>query len=138
MDAILAHAVKHGASDIHFKSGDTPSYRIDGALHSVKSDRLMPAHTEAICAMLLEPMVTPEETARLQEYDSAYSLEGVGRFRVNVYRQRGTVAAVCRIIPTRIKNLEELGLPSILGELTKHRQGLEPARLSPAHQQSRD
>lgn len=124
MDAILAHAVKHGASDIHFKSGDTPSYRIDGALHSVKSDRLMPAHTEAICAMLLEPMVTPEETARLQEYDSAYSLEGVGRFRVNVYRQRGSLCCILRVIPQTVPTIESMGLPETIRKLAETERGL--------------
>lgn len=124
MDTILAHAVQHGASDIHFKAGAVPTYRIDGTLRPVKCDPLKPEQTEQICRTLLEPMVTAEEVARIHEYDSAYSLDGVGRFRVNAYRQRGSLCCILRIIPQDIPTIDGLGLPDPVRQLAEHERGM--------------
>lgn len=124
MDALLAHGVQHGASDIHFKAGDRPAYRIDGTLRPVKCDRLMPADTEAICANLLKPDVAPEGLILIQEHDASYSLDGVGRFRVNVYRQRGSLSCILRVIPREVPSIEGMQLPATVQELAGNERGM--------------
>ena len=88
MDQLLTHGVRSGASDIHFKVGDRPAYRIDGVLRPVKYDTLSPTHTRAIATQLIGEDAKLDE---IQEYDTSYSVDGVGRFRVNIYRQRGSL-----------------------------------------------
>src|SRR5688572_23374634 len=98
---LLTGGVQHGASDIHFKAGDPPSYRINGALIPARYDRLKPAATEAICKHLMRASDLEESIDQLQECDTSFSIPGVSRFRVNIYRQRGSLAAVLRIIPSK-------------------------------------
>jgi twitching motility protein PilT len=123
MDALLGHGVQLGASDIHFKAGDRPAYRINGQLRPVKCDRLMPNDTESIVASLLH-RVSADELAAIQEYDSSYSLDGVGRFRVNVYRQRGSLSCILRIIPREVPSIEGMQLPATIQKLAEEERGM--------------
>jgi twitching motility protein PilT len=124
MDALLGHGVQLGASDIHFKAGDRPAYRINGQLRPVKCDRLMPADTQAICASLLQRAATSGDLGAIQEFDSSYSLEGIGRFRVNVYRQRGSLSCILRVIPREVPTIEGMQLPATVQKLAEEERGM--------------
>ena len=88
LDQVLADAVRRGASDVHIKVGSPPFMRIDGELVHASDEIVQPADTERI-AFAIMPKVRAEEFIATNEADFAYSLNGVGRFRVNVFRQRG-------------------------------------------------
>lgn len=120
---LLAEARQRGASDVHLSVGIPPKCRIHGILEEMNGDRLMPEDTEK----LIQPMLTQHTAETLMEkgeVDFSYSTPDLGRFRVNIFKQRGTYAAVLRLINTEIPTPEQLGLPhSILG-LTEKRRGL--------------
>lgn len=120
---LLAEARQRGASDVHLSVGIPPKCRIHGVLEEMNGDRLMPEDTEK----LIQPMLTQRTAETLMEkgeVDFSYSAPDLGRFRVNIFKQRGTYAAVLRLINTEIPTPEQLGLPrSILG-LTEKRRGL--------------
>jgi twitching motility protein PilT len=124
MDQLLAHGVKTGASDLHFLVGDRPSYRIDGALRPVKYASLTPADTRQICQTLLGNEAGEDALDELQEHDCSYSIEGVARFRVNIYRQRGSLCCILRVIPTAVPTLEQLELPPAVRRLAEEERGL--------------
>ncbi len=124
LDRLLAHGVKNGASDLHFLVGDRPSFRVDGRLCHVKSDPLRPADTRRLCEILLGEAQAREKLDALQEHDCSYSVDGIGRFRVNLFRQRGSLCAILRVIPTEIPTLEELGLPARVQKLAEEERGL--------------
>ena len=81
MDRLLEHAVKTGASDIHFLVGNRPSFRIDGTLRPLKHAGLDPADTSQVVLNLLGES-DPQRLSEIQEHDTSYSVEGVARFRV--------------------------------------------------------
>ena len=122
---LLAQGVRAGASDVHFRPGARPSYRI--------RKRLIPSRNF--------PVLTPQDTAELaqevvqgsavaagfdglREVDLSYAVAGLARFRVNVYRQRGSLGLVFRIIPNEIPTLEALGLPPIVQHIANVDRGL--------------
>lgn len=111
-------------SDIHVMVGVQPTLRLDGQLIPVEgTPNLNPEQAEA----LVLPLLTAEQKLYFEqnkELDFGYQFRDVGRFRVNVYNQQGTVAAAFRLIPKTIRSLDELGLPPILHEFTKYKQGL--------------
>ena len=121
---LLAAGLKHGASDIHLKVGDPPMYRVNGQLAPLKYDKLRPADTEALAEMLIRDPEVKGRLAEVQEYDTSYSLAGHGRFRVNVYRQRGSISIILRVIPTEVPTIEGLGLPPILNDIAGYDRGL--------------
>ena len=121
---LLAVGVKNGASDIHFRPGDAPTYRVNGALHPLGQAKLSPAHTLEIAKLIISDLATKENLAELQEYDGSYSLPGAARFRVAIYRQRGTLAIVLRIIPPQPPTLESLGMPPVLQKIAAYERGL--------------
>jgi len=124
IERIIKAAVERGASDLHIKAGDLFRARIDGKLVPLTKQRLTPEQTRAIALKL---MTTDEDRARLdtfKDYDCSWGMPGVGRFRVNVLRQRSSIMIVMRVIPFAIPSLEQLGLPGVLAQLTEHRSGL--------------
>jgi twitching motility protein PilT len=121
---ILVSGVRHGVSDIHFRPGAPPLFRITGKMVPLKGDRLLPSHTEAIAKVLLGQMGDRIDLRDVQEYDTSYSVPGVSRFRVNIYRQRGSLAIVARIIPTVIPTMEQLGLPPVIEKIADEERGL--------------
>jgi len=124
IDELLATAVQTGASDLHLKVGSYPMMRINGALAVCSEEkRLEREDTEAMADALFTPE-QHEKFVRAQEVDLAYSVPGLGRFRCNVFQQRGTVGLVLRVIPTRIKNIDELGLPAVLKRIAQEERGL--------------
>ena len=124
IDELLATAVQTGASDLHLKVGSYPMMRVNGALAVCSEEkRLDKEDTEAMADALFTPEQR-EKFLRVQEVDLAYSVPGLGRFRCNVFQQRGTVGLVLRVIPTRIKNIDELGLPPVLKRIAQEERGL--------------
>jgi twitching motility protein PilT len=124
IERIIKAAVERGASDLHIKAGDLFRARIDGKLVPLTKQRLTPEQTRAIALKL---MTTDEDRARLdtlKDYDCSWGMPGVGRFRVNILRQRSSFMIVMRVIPFAVPTLEQLGLPGILAQLTEHRAGL--------------
>ena len=111
LNEILKVAVKGGASDIHLKSGLPPMFRVDGALVPLKNgERIVPDDLQAAALSLMNP-VQKGRYEEKREADLAYSIAGLGRFRVNVFQQRGTVGIVFRVIPFGVKSAEQLHLP---------------------------
>ncbi len=124
LNEILAVAVKAKGSDIHIRTGLPPVVRIDGRLHPVpNAPRLTP---EMVSAMAEEMMNDRQKSifAEKWEVDLAYAVPGMGRFRVSVYRQRGTVAMVFRAISMIIPTLESLNLPPVIKKICQEERGL--------------
>jgi twitching motility protein PilT len=124
IDDLLRRAVDKRASDLHLKVGNHPYLRVDGALLPLADiPRITP---EEMLSMAFSMMTNRQkqkfkETAEL---DMAYGVAGLGRFRVNVFQQRGNVGMVLRVIPTKIRTIEELELPRILGQICEETRGL--------------
>src|SRR5262247_1490603 len=124
LNQLLQTAVASGASDLHLKVGSYPMMRVNGALIVASEEkRLDRTDTEAMASVLFSQEHL-EKFRRAQEVDLAYSVTGLGRFRCNVFQQRGTVGMVLRVIPTRIRNIDELGLPPVLKRIAEEERGL--------------
>lgn len=124
LNDILASALKAGASDIHLKAGLPPMFRVDGSLVPFReAKRLAP---EEIVRMAFGVMNDYQREKFRQNYelDLAYGVPGLGRFRVNVFQQRGTVGVVLRAIPFKIQSIEQLMLPKVLEKISSERRGL--------------
>ena len=123
LNELLIDAAKQNASDLHLAVGRHPTLRVDGALVPIEKE---PQLTPETIDQLISALLTPEQKNKFLEkrqLDLAYSFEDKVRFRVNVYFQRGYMAASLRLIPGRIKTVEELGLLPILHEFSKLSQG---------------
>ncbi len=124
LNEILKVAIKGGASDIHLKSGLPPMFRVDGALVPLKNgDRLVHEDLQRMSLGIMNP-VQKERYEKNRECDLAYGIPGLGRFRVNVFQQRGTVAAVFRVIPFGVKSVEQLFLPKVIEGVAMEQRGL--------------
>ncbi|MGH7725069.1 MAG: type IV pilus twitching motility protein PilT [Candidatus Eiseniibacteriota bacterium] len=121
--AILANMVAMGASDLHIKVGAPPTMRIDGVLFGVDQPPCSPAEVDLLIQQFL-PAEKQLAFAEQLECDVAIGVPGLARFRVNLCRQRGTIGASFRLVPTQIPSLEGLTLPPILGELIQQPRGL--------------
>ena len=123
LDEILRMSVEEKASDIHFTAGCPPYYRIDGVLTPFKGDKLLPTDLEALLLPILDNRHRNELETNGQT-DLAYAISGVGRFRVNVYKQRGTLASAMRCLPFSIPDADSLGIPAEVQALTAKKRGL--------------
>ena len=123
LDRLLAYAVERGASDVHIKVGSPPFIRIDGRLERIDHPDVSPVETERI-AFAIMPKQRAEEFLATSDADFAYSVSGLGRFRVNVMRQRGSVGLVLRRVQSDIPSFEQLGLPPVVRKLAEHERGL--------------
>jgi twitching motility protein PilT len=121
---LLKLAVERGASDLHLKVGSYPMMRVGGLLMPVSQEKRL--DHEDVVAMSTSIMSTQqrEKFKDSQEVDLAYSVPGLGRFRCNVFQQRGTVGLVLRVIPMQIRTIEELGLPKVLKTIAEEGRGL--------------
>jgi twitching motility protein PilT len=125
LNELLQIAVRSGASDLHLKVGSYPMMRVNGTLAVASEEkRLDRPDTEAMATELLSSTEAIDKFRTAHEVDLAYSVPGLGRFRCNVFQQRGTVGVVLRVIPTRIKSIEELGLPPVLKRIAAEERGL--------------
>ena len=123
LNEILIQSVKERASDIHLTSGRAPIYRVDGVLAPIMGERMTPQMLEDILLPLIDKRHR-EELEETGQTDFAYAISGVGRFRVNVFKQRGTLAAVMRSLPFNIPEPEDLGIPREVVEMTSRKRGL--------------
>jgi twitching motility protein PilT len=123
IDEILRMAIERKASDIHLTVGLPPMIRLDGEVVGLPFRPMVEADTRRLVYETLsdESLQKFEQT---HELDFGYSVKGLGRFRFNVYMQRGSVAGALRAIPTKIPSFTELGLPAIIREMTKRTSGL--------------
>ena len=121
---ILQTMIKSGISDIHFKADSSPLIRLHGKLMPTKTQSLSPKNIEELAYSLM----SKEQQTKFEqenELDMSYSIEGLSRFRINIYRQRGTPALTLRVVPTKIKTFEELNLPAtVLRKLASEPRGL--------------
>jgi twitching motility protein PilT len=124
LNEILKVAVKGGASDIHLKSGLPPMFRVDGALVPLKNgERMMPDELTNIAASIMSS-VQKARFEESREADLAYGVAGLGRFRVNVFQQRGSIGIVFRVIPFGVKTAEQLHLPPVIQKIARENRGL--------------
>ncbi|MBU6447554.1 PilT/PilU family type 4a pilus ATPase [Patescibacteria group bacterium] len=124
LNKLLSIVLERNASDLHLITGEPPIIRVDGVL--TKLDGYEVLNNETVSSMA-DLMLSPEQREvfkKQMDVDVAYSFKDNNRFRVNVYRQKGQVAAAFRHIPNRIKTIEELNLPQGLLAFTQHKQGL--------------
>jgi twitching motility protein PilT len=124
LNKVLTMALKTEASDIHFKVGSPILFRIHGTLLPTKSSPLSPTDVEEIALILIPKQKDKERLEELHEYDCSYAIEDVGRFRVNIFRQKDSFAAILRSIPLRIPSFEELKLPPVLADIAMEERGL--------------
>jgi twitching motility protein PilT len=123
VEPFLRALVESGGSDLHCKVGSPPRIRIDGKLRKLQTRDLTAADTEVMVREVLRDDLA-EEFRQSNEADFAYSLHGVGRFRVNAFRARGAAGLVFRRVSIGAIPLEELGLPAVLGQLALEPRGL--------------
>jgi len=124
LNEILQVALKGGASDIHLKAGLPPMFRVDGSLVPLKDARRLPPEEIARMAVGIMSEHQKERFKQTNEVDLAYGVPGLGRFRVNVFQQRGTIGVVLRVIPFRIMTIEQLMLPRVLEKIAAEERGL--------------
>ncbi len=99
MEKIIKAAVDRGASDLHIKAGDVFRARIDGKLVPLTKQRLTPDQTKAIAQRLISNEDDRGRIEKLRDYDCSWGMQGIGRFRVNILRQRSSFMIVMRVIP---------------------------------------
>ncbi len=123
MSQLLELMMNKGASDLHITLGSAPMLRIDGQMIPTPFEKL----TGEICQRLIYSLLTDTQKQRFEasnELDMSFGIKGIGRIRMNVFRQRGTVGAVLRSIPQKIKSIDELGLPPAIYDILKIPKGL--------------
>ena len=124
INELLTTAVTKGASDLHIKVGTYPIIRVNGELVSLdQQSKISPEDAVAILSATMNDAHKKRYTEK-KEVDLSYGISGLGRFRANIFQQRGTVGIVFRVIPMRILTVEELGLPKILEKLAIEPRGL--------------
>ena len=120
---LLKTTLELGGSDLHLSMGSPPQVRVDGHLKRLEMPELTPDSIKSLCYSVLTD-VQKKKFEETWELDLAFGLRGVGRFRCNVFNQKGAVGAVFRLIPEKIRSLEELNLPPVLAELADRPRGL--------------
>lgn len=124
MDELLMEAVNLGASDLHLTTGLPPIVRVSGSLKALDGHAVLkPADTSELVYSIMRPDIR-ERYEEAGEVDFSHGIAGVARFRVNAYTQRGSVGAAFRVIPTKIRSLEELGLPSVVRTFADKTRGM--------------
>lgn len=123
IEPYLRALVDLGGSDLHVKAGAVPRIRIDGVLRGLRATPLSAADTERMLAEIIRPDLV-EEFSRTGEADFAYANDGIGRFRVNAFRQRGNVGIVLRRVTVGAIPLADLGLPHVVSGLALEPRGL--------------
>ncbi len=124
IDAFLKYMAEQGSSDLHLKAGSPPAIRLNGRLMVMRDlQPLNPQQTEALALGMMDERQRQSFETR-SECDFAYSLAGVGRFRVNVFHQRGSIGMTLRRVTTERATIEELGLPPVVRTLAEEPRGL--------------
>jgi twitching motility protein PilT len=121
---LLGKALAAQASDVHLKVGQPPGARVRGDMVYFRVDRITPEDTDAVARIILAERHKPPAIETLTEFDTSYSVPGLGRFRVNIYRQRGSLAVVMRSVSLQIPTFDDLGLPPAVKLMAEHDRGL--------------
>ncbi len=124
IDDLLRIATGQGASDLHLKVGAFPVMRIGGELHPVADAPRLKQEDTLDMAFAIMSNRQKQRFKEVSEVDIGYGVTGLGRFRANIFQQRGTVSIVLRVIPDQTRNTAELGLPPIIDRITEERRGL--------------
>jgi twitching motility protein PilT len=124
IERIIKAAVDRGASDIHIKAGDSVRARIDGRLVALTKQALTAEQTRAIALRLLETEEERQRIDALRDHDCSWAQPGVGRFRVNIMRQRGAHSIVMRVIPENVPTVEALRLPPVIERIAHAERGM--------------
>src|SRR5947199_739564 len=124
MEKIIKAAVDRGASDLHIKAGDVFRARIDGKLVPLTKQRLTPHQTKAIALQLIANEEDRGRIDKLRDYDCSWGMPGIGRFRVNILRQRSSFMIVMRVIPFDVPTFESLKLPAVLAQVATAERGM--------------
>jgi twitching motility protein PilT len=123
LDDLLKMVVERNGSDLHIKAGEPPVLRVQGQLVRAPLSLLTPEETKDI----MYGIMNDERRRRFErklELDMAYAVQGLARFRVNVYKQRGAIGGAFRLIPLRVQTIDELGLPQVLKRIAMFPRGL--------------
>jgi twitching motility protein PilT len=124
MEKILTAAIERGASDLHIKAGDVFRARINGELVALSKQPLTPDQTKSIVLNILPTQSDKDRIDDILDFDCSWGLSGVGRFRVSIFRQRGSFAAILRVIPIEIPKLDTIGTPDIIKKIVKKERGM--------------
>lgn len=124
LQQLIQKAIAAGARDVHLRVGQPPGARVRGSLVFFRVDKVRPEDTAAVARLVIRDPKVLAELSELREYDTSYAISGVGRFRVNIYRQRGSLAIVMRVIPQKVPSLEDLGAPRVCKMLAEKDRGL--------------
>ncbi|HAM37911.1 MAG TPA: type IV pili twitching motility protein PilT [Elusimicrobia bacterium] len=123
MDELLKLVLQKNASDLHLTVNAPPMLRIDGEIHPTHFEKLTPD----ICQRLIYSLLTDRQKEKFEatnELDLSFGVKGIGRIRMNVFRQRNSVGAALRTIPDKILSFEELGLPPVIYDVMRMQKGL--------------
>jgi twitching motility protein PilT len=123
-DALVDSAVRRGATDIHVRAGDTVQARVDGVIVTFDTPILSPDDTRALAARVLAANGSVQRIDDVKEYEGSWSLRGIGRFRVNVLRQRSSFMVILRVVSDVLPSFEQLGLPRAIVGTTRVDAGL--------------
>ncbi len=124
MEKIIKAAVDRGASDLHIKAGDVFRARIHGDLVPLTKQALTPEQTRAIALHLMHNEDDKARIDKILDYDCSWAAAGIGRFRVNIMRQRGSFSIIMRVIPWEIPSFQKLGLPQVLAKVSEAERGM--------------
>ena len=124
IDQLLTIACSKGASDLHIKAGSFPFIRVNGELLPMVEAQRLAAEDTLNMAFSIMNNRQKQRFGENSEIDVAYGVSGLGRFRCNVFQQRGTVGMVLRVIPTTVRSIEELRLPPVIEKITSDHRGL--------------
>src|SRR5512147_1664604 len=124
MEKIIKAAVDRGASDLHIKAGDVFRARIDGRLVPLTKQALSPEQTKAIALRLIPNEEDRARIDKLNDYDCSWGAPGIGRFRVNILRQRSSFMIVMRVIPFEVPTFEKLKMPEVMRRVTETERGM--------------
>jgi twitching motility protein PilT len=124
IDQLLTIACSKGASDLHIKAGSFPFVRINGELQPMVEAQRLSAEDSLNMAFAIMNNRQKQRFGENSEIDIAYGVSGLGRFRCNIFQQRGTVGMVLRVIPTTVRTTEELRLPPVIEKIAEENRGL--------------
>jgi twitching motility protein PilT len=124
IDDLLRMAMSFGASDLHLRAGSFPVIRVNGELRPINGAARMTQEETLEMAFSMMSNRQKMHFKEAFEVDIGYSVSGLGRFRVNVFQQRGSVGVVARVIPDRVRGFSELGLPPVLQKIAEEQRGL--------------
>ena len=124
MEKIIKAAVERGASDLHIKAGDVFRARIDGKLVALTKQALTPEQTKSIALRLIANEDDKARLDKINDYDCSWGAPGIGRFRVNILRQRSSFMIVMRVIPFEVPSFDKLSVPPVLKTIAESERGM--------------